>query len=89
VAALATQAADIQEDAVADLRALNPPEEDQALIEEAYDLLDQQVEIGREIAEAAEAGDEARIQQLVAQIEPLDEQANQIARDYGLVECGS
>ena len=88
VAELAGQAIEIQEQAVADLRALKPPEADEAILNEAYDLLDRQIEIGKQIQAAAEAGDQAKIQELFPQIDSVNRQATQIAKDYGLVECG-
>ncbi len=89
VASLAGDAIAIQEDAIAQLRALEPPAEDEATLNEAYALLDRQVEVGRQIQEAAAAGDAAKIEELVAEIEPIDEEADQIAADYGLEECGN
>ncbi len=88
VAELAGQAIEIQEQAVADLRALKPPEADEAILNEAYDLLDRQIEIGKQIQAAAEAADQAKIQELFPQIDSVNRQATQIAKDYGLVECG-
>jgi len=88
IASLAGSAIAIQEDALAKLRELQPPEADQATLDEALDLVGQQVEIGRQVAEAAKAADQAKIEELIAQIDPLNTQADQIATDYGLVECG-
>jgi hypothetical protein len=89
VASLADDAIAIQEDALSQLRDLKPPEADEARLNEAYDLLGQQVEIGRQIAQAAKDGDEAKVQELLGQIDPVNEQADQIAQDYGLAECGN
>jgi hypothetical protein len=89
VATFAEDAIAIQEDALARLRALKPPAEDEATLNEAYALLDQQVELGRQIVTAAEAGDVAAIEEIVAQGEPINDQADQIATDYGLKECGN
>jgi len=89
VAALATSAIEIQEGSLAELRALKPPEEDEATLNEAYALVEQQVEVGKKVKAAAEAGDLEAIQTLIAENEPLDDQADKIAADYGLTECGN
>ena len=86
---LAASAIEIQEESLAELRALKPPEEDEATLNEAYDLVEQQVEVGKQVKAAAEAGDMETIQTLIAENDPLDEQADQIALDYGLTECGN
>lgn len=89
VVALAEDAIAIQEEALNRLRALRPPEADVATLNGAYDLLDQQVELGNELAEAARVGDTDRITELVGELQGVDDQADEIARDYGLQECGT
>ncbi|MCC6224409.1 MAG: hypothetical protein IT201_13085 [Thermoleophilia bacterium] len=89
IVTLAASAIKIQEESLAELRALKPPEEDEATLNEAYDLVEQQVEVGKKVQAAAEAGDMETIEALIAENEPLDEQADQIALDYGLTECGN
>lgn len=89
VASLAEQAVSIEEDALAKLKELKPPEADQATIDEALGLLEQQVELGRQLGDAAKAGDGAKVQEIVGQIDPINQQANEIATQYGLVECGN
>ncbi len=89
IVTLAASAIEIQEESLAELRALKPPEEDEATLNEAYDLVEQQVEVGKQVKAAAEAGDMETIQTLIAENDPLDEQADQIALDYGLTECGN
>lgn len=89
IAKLAEQATSIQQQALDDLRALKPPAEDEATLNKAYDLVEQQVTFGKQIEEAAKAGDQAKIQEIVAQVTPINQQADQIAKDYGLVECGN
>jgi hypothetical protein len=89
VARLAEDAVAIQRDALQRLRALNPPEGDEATLNQAYDLLDQQSELGDQMVEAANDEDEARITEIIGQLQGLDEQADQIARNYGLQECGT
>jgi hypothetical protein len=89
IAKFAGDAITIQEEALADLKALKPPAADEATINEAYALLDQQLELGRQIEAAAKEGDQAKIQELVGEVQPIDSQADQIAQDYGLKECGN
>lgn len=89
IVTLAASAIKIQEESLAELRALKPPEEDEATLNEAYDLVEQQVEVGKQVKAAAEAGDMETIETLIAENDPLDEQADQIALDYGLTECGN
>ena len=89
VAELAESAVGIQEEALEKLRALQPPEADEATLNEAYELLDQQVVLGNEIADAARDGDAASITAIIGQLEGIDNQADQIAIDYGLTECGT
>lgn len=80
----------IVEDAVADLESLEPPEEDQATIDEFLSLSDQQVEIGGQLADAIrEGGDQATVQDIGAQADDLEQQSDAIADDYGLTDCGS
>ena len=64
-AALSKQAVEIAEDQLAQLRALVPPEEIEEQVNRAYDLVDQQNDVARQIVAAAEAGDTAEVQQLV------------------------
>ena len=65
LAALSKQAVEIAEDQLAQLRALVPPEEIEEQVNRAYDLVDQQNDVARQIVAAAEAGDTAEVQQLV------------------------
>jgi len=71
-----------------DLRALNPPEADEATLEEAYSLVEQQLDVIRQMVDAVKADDEAAVQELITQGDALNDQADQIAADYGLKECG-
>jgi hypothetical protein len=89
VAQLADQVVEISEDQLAQLRALQPPEADEATINEAYDLIEQQIDIARQVGDAARANDPAKIQELVQEGQQINERADQIAVDYGLKECGS
>jgi hypothetical protein len=85
----APKASEIVGDQLERLRDLRPPEAGEALIDKALDLSEQQNDLAQEIGEAAAAGDAERAGELLGQIRPLDEEANQIARDYGLQVCGA
>jgi protein-tyrosine-phosphatase len=71
------------------LRALRPPQADETTINEAYDLIEQQLAIANDLVDAAREGELEQVQELLAQGEQLNDQADQIAADYGLTECGS
>jgi predicted nucleic acid-binding Zn-ribbon protein len=84
---LTDEASGISRDALADLRALQPPEEDQETVDQMLDLVEQQIEIGEQIGEAARSGDEAEVRRLAAEAQPLEDQADELGRRYGLVDC--
>jgi hypothetical protein len=88
-AALGEEAVTIGEEQLEQLRALRPPAEDEATIEEAYDLLEQQLAVARDLVEALRANDQAAAQELIAEGERLNEEADAIAAEYGLEVCGS
>ena len=52
------------------------------------DLVEQQIEIGEQIGEAAADGDQDEVQRLAAEADPLENEANEKARQYGLDDCG-
>ena len=81
-------ASEISREALADLRALQPPEEDQATVDGMLDLVEQQIELGEQIGEAASDGDQEEVQRLAAEADPLEAEANERARQYGLEDCG-
>lgn len=79
----------IQEDLVATLRGLRPPEVDQAKVDEAIGLLEQQLDVARDLQAAVDDGDEAKFTEIYEQGDPIDEQVDEIAKELGLVECGT
>ena len=89
LAAMSEQAVTIAEQQLAKLRALVPPEEIEEQVNRAYDLVEQQNGIAEEIAAAAKAGDADKIQQLVDEAAPLEQEGDDIAANIGLQECGS
>jgi hypothetical protein len=87
-AGMAGEALAISEQSLESLRELNPPEELATQFDRALELLQQQNDLGQDLVAAAEDGDQAQIEALLAEGEPLDEEADQIAADLGLTECG-
>ncbi len=79
----------INEEAFAALRALDAPEELQAQLDEAYGLLERQIELSRELVAAAEAGESDQVNAVGTEIGQVNDRADAIARDIGLRECGS
>lgn len=78
----------IGEEQVTSLRALEPPEELQAQVEQAYDLLDQVLAKLDEAIAAAKAGDIEQLTAIGAEAQRLATQADQIAQEIGLTVCG-
>lgn len=83
----ADEAKPVIEDGMAELRALEPPDELQeqwddymASSEESLDYLD-------ELREAAASGDEARIQEIAQEVSEKNEDADRLAQDIGLQDC--
>jgi hypothetical protein len=83
-----TEAEAISREQLASLRALRPPAEDEATLNGAYDLIEQQIDLAVEGVEALTSGDQAAFEEIDAQITSIEAEADQIARDYGLQECG-
>jgi hypothetical protein len=83
------RAKEIAERQLERLRELVPPEEIEARIDEALDLLQQQIDLADELLDAIESEDLDRFQELVDEGEAKNERADEIAREIGLEECGS
>jgi hypothetical protein len=77
------------EEALADLRDLQPPED----LEEDYDRLletgDDAVELIDQMQQAAEDEDFEEVQRIAEEGEQQDEASDEIARDLGLDECAT
>jgi hypothetical protein len=71
------------------LRELSPPEDIEARVEEAYALIEDQLALTEELEQAAEDEDLERVEELVAEGDAIDDEADAIAAEIGLVECGS
>lgn len=72
-----------------EVRALTEPEEDRATIDSMFALVDQQVEIVPGFVDAVRAGDEQTLNQLGNESDAINDQVNEIADEYGFVDCGS
>lgn len=83
----ARRAKAITEEAVADLRALEPPEDDAATIDRMIDNIEEAVNVLPEIGDAVAAEDFQRVQELGTQVQASAQQAQEIAQDYGFEEC--
>jgi hypothetical protein len=75
--------------AVEEFATLTPPEEDQETIDEFVSLSREQVEVANELAEAIRADDEAAVKAADEEGTALDDEADAIADEYGMLDCGS
>lgn len=70
------------------LHRLNVPDELAADWERAMELQDQSIEDLRELRDAIENQDDARVQELLAELNTADAESTRIARKIGLENCG-
>jgi transcriptional regulator with AAA-type ATPase domain len=70
-----------------ELKALEPPEELEADVSEWFERNDRNLELIEELGQAAEEGDEQRIQSLASEAEKNEEEADRIATGIGLDVC--
>ena len=78
------QAEKIAREQLDKLRALKPPGEDEATLNKAYDLIEQQIGLALKASEALKNQDQAAIEKASAEIDKLNAEADQIANDYGM-----
>lgn len=83
----ARRAQAITQQAVADLRELDPPEDDAALIDRMIDKIEEAVSVLPEIGDAVAAEDFQRVQELGMQVQDNAQEAQEIAQNYGFEEC--
>jgi hypothetical protein len=69
------------------LRALRPPPADQATVDQLHRHYDQQVAKFNEYGTAEKAGNRAASRRAQREGQALDRQFDQVAQQYGLVEC--
>lgn len=82
------KAEEISREQLDKLRALKPPADDEATLNRAYDLVEQQIALAVGASEALKSQDQAEIDRISAEIDTLNAEADKIANDYGLKECG-
>jgi hypothetical protein len=84
-----SDAVPIIEEGNSQLHELNPPDELQEDWDRAMEINDQQLETVRDLRDAAEDGDQARVQELLQEGEEANAEADQLAAELGLQDCGS
>jgi hypothetical protein len=89
LAGMTEDAVAINDKALASIRALQPPPEIEEQVVRALELSERQNEIAHAIAEAAGKGDRVSVQNLVAELAPLESEARDIAKAIGLEQCGT
>jgi hypothetical protein len=82
------QAQTITQDLLADLRELEVPEGDADVIENMTGRIENAMELLPEIQAAAEQRNLADVNRLATELKEEAGEANRIAQDYGLEECG-
>ncbi len=71
----------------AELNELKPPEDLEAKVEEWHKRNDRNLELIEELGQAAEDGDEEKIQTLASEADENESQADRLARELGLEDC--
>lgn len=84
----AAGAKEITDELVRQLRGLEPPADDVDVIDEMIERIESAMALLPEIQDATEQRDTQEIERLVAQLREDASEANRIARDYGLEDCG-
>lgn len=87
VPAYVNKALPIVERQIEDMKELNPPEEDQEAFDEMIAEAEKTVQAGRELGEAAEANDEAAIEQALNEGNTASDRADEHATELGLTDC--
>jgi hypothetical protein len=87
LATASAEAQDLADDAVNDLKDLDPPDEDREVFDNWIDKIEEQVDLIGELEEAAEDGDADRVRELAEEGEQIEDEANELARDYGFDDC--
>ena len=84
----ATGAEEITDDLVRDLRELEPPPDDVDLIDRMIEQIESAIDLLPDIQDATQQKDIPEIERLVAELREQANEANRIAREYGLEDCG-
>jgi hypothetical protein len=83
------QTAEANDEALSEIEALQPPAEDQETIDRWIEIGEEQLDLADEFSVALRNEDAQAINALGADVERLTNESNQIADDYGMVDCGS
>ena len=83
------QARSITIELLDDIRALEPPAEDQEQIDTMLSKIEEAIDFLPQIEEAARQQDTAEIGRLGQELQATAAEANQIAQEYGLQQCGA
>jgi hypothetical protein len=70
------------------LEDLQPPEELEADWNRAMEVNGENLQLTKDLQAAAESGDEARVQEILAQAAQNEEETDRLARELGLQRCG-
>jgi hypothetical protein len=84
----ADEAQPLIEEGMTELRELKPPEELQEQWDAYIASSEQSVDFLDELREAGAAGDPERIQEIAQEVSEVNDEANGIARELGLEDCG-
>lgn len=87
VPAYVNKALPIVERQIEDMKELNPPEEDQETFDALIAEAEKTVRAGRELGEAAEAKDDAAIEQTLNEGNTASDRADEHATELGLTDC--
>ena len=78
----------LQEDAIEEFAALEPPPEDQDLIDRYLDAAEEQSDVLRDMAKTAGSGDAREYASVARKLPELSHQRRELIADYGFEQCG-
>lgn len=83
------EAGEISDELVADLRELEPPEEDREQIDQMIDGLERATSLLQPLAQATVDRDADKLQELQQEVEQTTDEVSEIAESYGFEVCGA
>lgn len=87
VAEFARKATSLAREGVAELRALEPPEDDERQYDRFLAEGDRVVALSRRLEKAAEEADAEALEQILQEARDSEERSDRVARDLGFDEC--
>jgi hypothetical protein len=84
-----SEAVPIIEEGNAQLQELDPPDELQEQWDQAMEINNEQLETVRDLREAVEEGDQARMQELLQAGNEANQESDRLAAELGLEDCGA